>query len=135
MVISVIWARICARGCTPTGIFAESGGDPPTDGVFSPGQEVRIVGMQALDADPGTANPGTGPGPFVAVGYQLVSCSLVATMGSLELVGINLGFGNSYCPRRLEPADNKAIVGRYQPEQRRHRPAIVEDRSIADHTR
>ena len=71
----------------------------------------------------------------MAFGHQLVSFSLVATVRSLQLLRIDDGFGNTYCARRLEPTDDEAIVGGHQPEQCRHRPAVVEDGSIADHTR
>src|SRR5687768_7880004 len=81
---AVTRSRVPGRPTQPARL-RQAGGHPPADGVVAAGQEPGVVGVQALDADPGAAHTPGRPRPVVVARKGGVALGGVANVGGGEL--------------------------------------------------
>ena len=93
------------------------------------------MGMQALHANPRTTDTAVRTRAGVSQRKECVALGGIAAVGVGDLVGIEFGLGSAHSTRRLEAADGQDLAPADEPVASRHRFAIVEQWSVAQHNR
>ena len=109
--------------------------NPAADRVIATGQEVGVMGMQALHANPGAADATVGGRPVMVVGNPGISFCCIGRVGATERIRVNLGLDPIDGAGGLQLTDR--LVQRFvdQPVPGWHRPTGRQQRFVAQHHR
>ena len=108
---------------------------PPPDRIIAAGEEVGVVGVQALDAPSGAADTTVRPRTHVISRDRGVTLSGVGVVRRLQLGGIDLRLRVANTALRLELSDAAPQIGIDEPVPRRHRAPVVHQGRVPDHHR
>ncbi len=109
--------------------------DPTANRIVTAGEEVGVVGVEALDPDPSPANASGGRRPIVVSGEPGRSLGGVGGVSGRERGRVDLGLGPIDGAGRFEPTDGSIEGAVDQPVPGWHRPAAVEQRLVSQHHR